>query len=146
MHAHKMPTTVQFLAVEFECEMALGQAFVWIVFRLPMPTIPDHDRPAAIFALRNRAFEFVVGDRMILNLDRKPLLAGHKLRSARYRPTFHDAIEFEPQIVVETSRRVFLYDERVTTLSRHLAFWLGGYAEPAFGLIRLQTLFFFGDA
>ena len=68
--------------------VALGQAFVWIVFRLPMTTIPDHDRPAAILALRNRPFEFVVGDRMILNLDRKPLLAGHKLKVLALPPSF----------------------------------------------------------
>src|ERR1700733_1895140 len=33
--------------------------------------IPDHDRPAAVFPGRDRAFELVVFDRVVLNLHRQ---------------------------------------------------------------------------
>ena len=102
MHADQVPAAVQLFALKGECEVALCQAFVRIAFRLPMATVPDHHRAAAIFALRNRAFEFVVGYRMILNLDCQPLFAGHKARPARHRPAFHHAVEFETQIVVQS--------------------------------------------
>ena len=57
------------------------------------------------------AFEIVVFDRMILNLDRKPLLAGNETRAAGHRPALHYPVEFEPQIVMEPPRRMLLDDE-----------------------------------
>jgi hypothetical protein len=34
------------------------------------------------------------------------LFARHRTRSVYQRPAFHDAVEFEPQIVMEAARRV----------------------------------------
>src|SRR6476619_391345 len=67
VHAHQVPAAAELFALEGECEMALGEAFVWIVFRLPVATVPDHDRAATIFTLGDRAFELVISYRMILN-------------------------------------------------------------------------------
>ena len=137
MHAHEVPTPVQLLAVELECEVTLGQAFMRIGFGLPMAAIPDHHRPAAIFPLRYRAFEFVIGDRVILDLNGQPLFAWHEAWSSRHSPAFHHSIKFEPQIVVESPGGMLLYDESVAAFSDHLAFWLGGDAKSALGPIRL---------
>ena len=141
MHPNEMPTAVQLLAVEPECKVTLRQAFVRIGFGLPMAAIPDHHRPAAIFSLRYRAFEFIIGDRMILDLDSQPFFARHETRSSRHRPAFHDAIKFEPQVVVKSRGRVLLYDECVAAFAGYLAFRFGGDAKSALGPIRLQSSF-----
>ena len=51
VHAHQMPAALQLLAVECEVEVALWQALVRIVFRLPGAAVPDHHRAAAVLAL-----------------------------------------------------------------------------------------------
>src|SRR5689334_7886462 len=100
VHTHQVPAAAEFFAIEGERQMALGQPFVWVIFRLPMTTVPDHDRAAAIFTVRNRSLEFVVSDRMILDLHRQALFARHKTGAARDCPAFHHAIELEAKIVV----------------------------------------------
>ena len=139
MHSYQVPAAAELFALKGECEMALCQAFVWIAFRLPMATVPDHDRAATIFTLRDRAFEFVIGYRMILNLHCQPLFAWHQARAARHRPAFHHAVEFETKIVMQSSRRVLLDDEGIATFSRHLALRLGGNAKAPLAAIRLET-------
>ena len=137
MHPNEVPAPVQLLAVELECKVTLRQAFVRIGFGLPMAAIPDHHRPAAIFTLRDRAFEFIIRDRMIFDLDSQPFFARHEARSSRHRPTFHHAIKFEPQVVVKSRGRMLLYDECVAAFAGYLAFRFGGDAKSAFGPIRL---------
>jgi len=139
VHAHQVPAAAELFALEGECEMALGEAFVWIVFRLPMATVPDHHRAATIFTLGDRAFELVIGYRMILNLHCQPLFAWHQARAARHRPAFHHAVELETKVVMQSSRGVLLDDEGIATLSRHLALRLGGNAKASLGAIRLET-------
>ena len=137
MHPNEVPAPVQLLAVELECKVTLGQAFVRIGFGLPMAAIPDHHRPAAIFTLRYRAFEFIIRDRMIFDLDSQPFFARHEARSSRHGPTFHHAVKFEPQVVVKSRGRMLLYDECVAAFAGYLAFRFGGDAKSAFGPIRL---------
>ena len=74
-----MPAAVQLLAVELEFEMALREALVRIADRLPTAAIPDDHRAAAILALRDRAFEIAVFERVILDMHRQTLLAWHRL-------------------------------------------------------------------
>ena len=95
-----MPAAVQFLAVEVEGQMSFGIASMRIVFGAPAAAVPDHHRAAAVFALRDGAFERVVFDRMILDMDSETFLAGIEARAAGDGPAFHHAIELEPQIVV----------------------------------------------
>src|SRR5215475_4086757 len=102
-----------------------------------MATIPDHDRAAAIFTLRNRSFEFVVGNGMIFDLNRQPLFAWYKTRAACYCPAFHHAIEFEAKIIVQTPCRVLLDDKRIAALARHRAFRFGSDIKPALGSVSL---------
>ena len=71
-----MPAALELLAVKLEFEMALGEALVRVADRRPCPPVPDDDGAAAIFALGDRALEVGVFERMVLDCDREPLLAG----------------------------------------------------------------------
>ena len=86
-HAHQMPVALELLAVQFEIEMALLHALVRIVFRRPGAAVPDHHGAAAVLALRDGAFEFVVFDRMILDVDGEPLVARHEARARASPPS-----------------------------------------------------------
>src|ERR1700741_4375318 len=121
MHAHQVPAAAELFAIEGEREMALGQPFVWVVFRLPTATIPDHDCAAAIFTFRNGSFEFVVGIRMILNLHRQPLFAWYKTGASRHGPAFHHAVELKAKIIVQAPRRVLLDDKGIAARAPDLA-------------------------
>ena len=136
--AHEMPGAVQLAAVEVEGEMAFLETLVRIVVWGPSAAVPHHDRAAAILALRNGALEGVVFDRMIFDLDGKALLARHQTGTTRHRPAFHDAIEFEAQVVMQPCGRMLLDDKSVAALARHLAFGLGGDAEAALAVIGLE--------
>src|SRR5262245_62510188 len=142
MHAHQVPAAVKLLAFERERQMALIKALVRIVFRLPAAAIPDHDRAAAIFALRDRTFELVVLDRVVFHLYGKALLTRNQARPAGHRPAFHHAVEFETQIVMQAPCRVLLDNVSVVTFAYDLAPGLGGYAETALGVIAFQPRFF----
>src|SRR2546421_9471200 len=106
-----MPGAVELLALEREGEMTLVESLVRIAFGRPGSAIPDHHSAAAVLALRDRTFELVVLDRMVLDLDREPFLARHQARSACDRPALHHAIKFEPQVIVQSPRSVLLNDE-----------------------------------
>src|SRR3954464_14148962 len=93
--------------------MAFLEAGMRIAVRLPLAAVPDQHGAAAIFAFRDGAFELVVFDRMVFDLHREPLLARYQAWPARHRPALHHTVEFEPQIVVQTRRGVFLDDEVV---------------------------------
>ena len=86
-HAHQMPVALQLLAVQLEIEMALLHALVRIVLRRPGAAVPDHHGAAAVLAFRDGAFELVVFDRMILDVDGKALLAGHEARARASPPS-----------------------------------------------------------
>src|SRR5271169_1858436 len=101
-----MPAAVELFAVEIENEMALGVALVRIAFRSPAPAIPDHHGAAAIFAFRDGAFERVVFDRMILDVNGETFFVGIEAWPARDGPALHHAVKFEPQIVMQPRRGV----------------------------------------
>src|ERR1700686_512256 len=88
--------------------MPLGEPFVRIALRRPMAAIPDHHGTAAIFALRDGALKAFVRDRMVLDVDGETFFAGIETRATRDRPAFHNAVELEPQIVMQPPCRMFL--------------------------------------
>ena len=105
-----MPAAVQFLAVKGKFEMAFGVTFMRVAFGLPGAAIPDHHGAAAVFALRDGALERVVFDGVILDVDGEPLVVGIEARAARDGPALHDAVEFQPQVVVQPGRVMLLDD------------------------------------
>ena len=112
--------------------MTFLQAAMRILLRRPGAAVPDHHGAAAVFALRDGAFEGVVFDRMVFGLDREPLLARHQARAAGDRPALHHAVELEPQVVVQPRRRVLLDDEAVALGARLAAARLRRHAEFPF--------------
>src|SRR6185437_5855389 len=109
--------------------MPLREPLVRVVWRLPGAAVPDHDRAAAILALGDGALEFVVIDRVILDLHGEPLFARDKAWAARHRPALHHAVKLKPQIIVQARRVVLLDDEGVAALAGDLAFRFGGDAK-----------------
>ena len=73
----------------------------------------------------------VVFDGVILDMDGEPLVVGIEARAARDRPALHDAVEFEPQVVVQPGRVMLLDDIAVAARARLAAARLGGNIELA---------------
>ena len=128
--------------MEGDFEIAAFQAFAncfFLFLRRPgdvgriCASIPEHHRAAAVFALRNRALECVVVDRVIFHLHRESLHRRVETRALRHCPTLHDSVELEPQIEVKITRGVFLdYEAKATRASgreRFVTRWLSSAAE-----------------
>ena len=109
-HANERPTSLEFLAVEAEFEFALLQSFFGVDFRLPGALVPDHYRAAAVFALRNDAFEIGVVDRMIFDLHGERFYGRVETGAFGNGPAFECAVVFEPEVVVKAAGGVLLDD------------------------------------
>ena len=107
---------MQLVAMQVEFEVALGEAALGIL-RIPIAAVPELHRAAAILILRNRAFEIAVVERMVLDLDREPLVMRVERRSSRDGPGFEHAVEFQPEIVVQ-ARCGMLLDHEAALLGR----------------------------
>ena len=79
---------------------------------------------------------------MILDLHRQPLLARHQTGAARYRPAFHDAVEFEPQIVMQARAACFWMTKALPRLRATLPFGSAVTPKRALGAIGLQPCLF----
>ena len=72
-HPHQNPAALQLVAVQGELQVALLEAALGVI-GFPGAAIPQHDGAAAILAFGNGAFEITVIERVILDLDRQPLV------------------------------------------------------------------------
>src|SRR5215218_2167882 len=138
MHTDQMPAPLEFLALEPEVEMSLFHPLAGVSFREPAAAVPDHHGPAAILSLRYRAFELVVFDRMILGVDGEPFLAGNETRTFRHGPAEHDAVEFQPKIIMQPRCGVLLNDELVTLALRRRPARLRRFEKVALGVVGPQ--------
>src|SRR5262245_37973133 len=109
--AHQNPGALQFIAAKDEAELALAQRFGRILIASPEATIPQHARAAAIFALRNGAFEITVIERMVFGFHGKALVLGIERGALGHGPRLENAVDLEAQIKVQASRGVFLHDK-----------------------------------
>jgi hypothetical protein len=93
-HADKNPAAVQTLSLQHELEVAASERFLWrfVALGLPISAVPELNRPAAIFALGDRSLEIPIIERMILDLDREPLIMGIERRAAGHSPRFKDTV------------------------------------------------------
>ncbi len=135
-HAHQHPAATKLVAVQREFQIALLESFFGIV-RYPIATVPELHRAAAILALRNGAFEIAVIQRMIFHLHRQPLVVRIERGAARDRPGFEDAVELQPEIVMQPGRSVLLDHEPPAPGRRYpgLAARLRGFFEiPLFSV------------
>ncbi len=111
VHPDEMPAPAQLFAFQFEFEMALGQPLVRIADRLPLAAVPHNDRTAAILALGYRALEIAVVERVVLDMDGEALFARHEARALGHRPAFQNAVQFQPEVVMQPPRVMLLHDK-----------------------------------
>jgi hypothetical protein len=123
--AHQVPTSLEASPFERKCEAAARIAFMRIAFRNPAALIPHDHRAAAILAGRYHALESQVFQRVIFGVDRQPLLAGNKARTAGCRPTFQDSVEFKSEVEMQAARVVLLHHEAVALGICALGAWFG---------------------
>ena len=107
------PAAVQLFAGQPELEGARLQALLDVVHRRPHAGVPDDHRPAAIFALGDDALEVDIFERMVLGLDRQPLVGRVERRALRHGPALQHAADLQPQIVVVGRRVMLVHDEAV---------------------------------
>src|SRR5262249_38909851 len=76
-HTHEHPASMHALAFHHEFQFALAQLLLGrgLAFRRPQTPIPKLHGAPAVLAVRNRAFEIAIVERVILHLDREPLVA-----------------------------------------------------------------------
>jgi len=106
--------------------------------------IPDDDSSRAVLALRDRALEAGVVQRMVLDLDGEPPVRRIEARPLRNGPTLEDAAGFQAQIVVQVAGVVFLNDIYAVRARGRCGHpirpgGLGGYREVALGMVAAQT-------
>src|SRR3984893_18498231 len=86
---------------------------------------------SAIFALGDLSLEVPIIERVILDLDRDPLVMGIERRAAGHSPRFKDTIELKSKIVMQPRCRMLLDNEPppIGGGDPRLATWLGGLGE-----------------
>src|SRR5690606_2725866 len=79
--------------------------------RLPAATIPDDHLARAVLPGGNRSLEGVVIHRMVFDMHRHAFDRWIQAWALRYCPAFHRAVNFEPEVIVQSARPVLLYDK-----------------------------------
>ena len=121
--------------MQIEFQLAGSIHRLGVVQRLPLAAIPKQHGAAAVFTLGNHSLERSVIDRVILDLDRQPLIAGIEARSFGDGPTFEHVAQLQPEVVMEVRGGVFLNDKRPPCRHFDLAAGLGRLVEVAFASI-----------
>ena len=126
-----MPEARELLARELEFEVALAVANVGVELRRPGPPVPDHDRAGAIFAFGDHALEAAILQGMVLDLNRKALLAGDEARAFGHGPALQHSVQLEAEIIVKPPGGMLLDDIGIAGLR---------FAPPASRLRRLREV------
>ncbi|MHC2538449.1 hypothetical protein ACVJMY_008018 [Bradyrhizobium diazoefficiens] len=138
-HADQHPASVQLFAVQRELQVALPKTTLGII-GLPGAAVPQHDRAAAILAFRDRSFEIAIVERMVLDLDRQPLVVRIERGALRHRPGLEHAVELEAEIVVQPAG-VMLLDHEASLFRRGYRGLAGGLR----GLLEVPLLSIGGE-
>ncbi len=142
------PAAHEALAGEPELELALLEARARVAHRLPTAGVPEHHRAAAVLALGDGALEVAVLDGVVLDVHGEPPDLGVEARPLGHGPADEDAVEFEPQVVVQAARGVLLDAEQAAGQALRAAGFgpglgrtlgLGGLAEVALAPVRAQA-------
>ena len=118
---HPLPLHPLALEVEMKVPFLDGLGRVLAGLGDPAPAIPQHHRPAAIFARGDGALEVGIIERMILGAHRKPLVGGVNRGAARDRPALEYAVHFEAEVPVQPAGVMLLDDETVAFCAALLA-------------------------
>ncbi len=76
LQLHQGPHATQLVAPQLEEELALGEPLQGVPNRDPLAAVPHDHRPGAVVSLRDEPLEVPVLERVILHVDREPLLRG----------------------------------------------------------------------
>jgi hypothetical protein len=79
-HPGQNPAAVKLLTLQSEVQLAFSICALGVV-AVPVATIPNHAGATAILSLRNGTFKVAVIQRMVFDLDRKPLVMRIKGRA-----------------------------------------------------------------
>ena len=104
----------QLLALEDELELAVLDRLAPVErgrLRLPRAPVPDDHVAGAVLPRRDDALEVEVLDRVVLDVDRHPADARVEGRALGHGPRHQDALDLEPEVVVEAGRPMALDDE-----------------------------------
>ena len=126
-----MPAALELRALQREIEAALLQSAHRVALGLPAAAVPDDHLAAAVLALRDLALEVGVVERMVLDVHREPLVAGHQARPAGDGPARQRVADLEAEVVVQPPRRVLLHHEGVAVAAAVGPGRLVGGAEVA---------------
>src|SRR5205823_14408669 len=135
------PASLELFAIELELEMALFVARDRVVAGGPRATIPQHHRAGAVLVGRDDALETTVFERMVFDMDREPLVLRIQARALGYRPAQQDAVELEPEVIMQATCGVLLdhKGQRLRLAARDPSARLGGEAEVALFTIALKA-------
>ena len=104
LHADQRPLALELVASQFELQVAGFQRRVRIADRLPCAFVPDDDLARSVLPRRDGALEAGIRDRRILDMGRLALVLRAVAGPLGDGPGQHDAIEFDPEVVVQTRR------------------------------------------
>ena len=137
-HADEVPAALELRALQREVEPALLQPAHRVALGLPAAAVPDDHLAAAVLALRDLALEVGIVERMVLDVHRQPLVAGHQARAAGDGPARQRVADLEAEVVVQPPRRVLLHHEGVAVAAAVGPGRLVGGAEVALGPVGLE--------
>ena len=139
--ADERPAPLQLVAVELEFEIALGITFVGIADGHPGALVPDDDFARAVLFGGDDAFEGVVADGVVFDVDGHAFVGRIEAGAFGHGPAFHGAVELEAQVVMQAAGPVFLDDELPRGFIAHPALGgLGGEGEVAFGFVFFERI------
>ena len=113
-HAHQGPGPLELPAGEDEVHLVVVVAAIG----LPQAHIPQHHRPAAVFALGDGALEIAVLERVVLHLDGEAFVAALQRRPFRQRPAAQHPVLLHAQIEMLAPGGMFMHDIEMTGLHR----------------------------
>jgi hypothetical protein len=104
---------VQLLTEENHLELTIAEGSSRVVGRLGLerPPVPYDDVAAAVFAGRYGALEVVIAEGMVFHMEGGPLDRRVQARALGDCPADQDAVDLEPEVVVESAGAVPLDDE-----------------------------------
>src|SRR6185295_11957356 len=112
-HAHQRPAPAKLEPEELQLHLAALVLLVDVLGleRAEPAVIPDDHGSRPVVAGGDHALEGAVLQRMILDVDRQPLLLDARGGPLRDRPALQRAVQLEPEVVVHVARPVLLDDE-----------------------------------
>lgn len=141
-HPVQDPAAVQLLALEGQVKLAFSISAIRIL-AVPIAAIPNHHGAAAVLPLRNGPFEVAVIQRIVLDLDREPLVRRIEGRALCNCPGFENTVKLEPKVVMQMRSRMLLDDKaealRGTDLCISAGF--GGFRKIPLGAVSCKQLF-----